>query len=535
MARHRVFLALLALTAALRLAILFRAQTHVHSDEAIIGLMGMRILDGRMLPVYMAGQVFNGGAAMEAYLAAASFALFGAGVAPLKGCVVLLSLLGLVALHATVRRFWDERTALVAAAIYALAPTLLRWHFQVRGYGPYLLSIPVLFGLFLLLLTTRPRALWPFAAFGAVAGLSLWAMELVLPVVAAAVVLLALRRALPARGAAVALGGAVAGYLPALLFNFTHGLASWKDIAARKLAAEPVPVELSLPRLVQRFLFVEMPRFFGADTVMWYFPERSATGAVWAIAFLVALVLAVWIARRRVPGFLRDHLLRKGEAAAEDPTLYAVVLLGAGSLPYFAAHFRVAGYLIGAYPFIAVILASAIAPLLAGRAAATRAAGGAALAILLLLGLYEAGRFLTHGSIDTLVTDAAGNTRMRRIPAADIDGMLGDLRDHGARFVQASAPFQYPIVFETGGSIHASAALFGWNRRLFPDLETPPEGDPGTMTLVVETGMPVRRVVELPSPAEADGRLSERRFGAVTVIRLAPPAEPGAPVPGPGT
>lgn len=105
--RHRAFLALLLLTVALRLAILFHAQTHVHSDEAIIGLMGMRILEGRLFPVYMAGQVFNGGAAMEAYLAAASFAVFGAEVVPLKGCIVLLSLLSLAALYSVVRRFWD--------------------------------------------------------------------------------------------------------------------------------------------------------------------------------------------------------------------------------------------------------------------------------------------------------------------------------------------------------------------------------------------------------------------------------------------
>ncbi len=317
--RHRAFLVLLLLTAALRLAILFLAQTHVHSDEAIIGLMGMRILEGRLFPVYMAGQLWNGGAAMEAYLAAASFAVFGAGVVPLKGCIVLLSLLSLAALYAVVRRFWDERTALVAASIYALAPTLLKWHFQVRGYGPYLLSIPILFGLFLLLLETRPRSPWPFVAFGAVAGLSLWAMELALPVAGTAAVLLLLRRALPPRQAAAALGGAVAGYLPALLFNVTHGMASWKEIAARKLAAEPSPVEVPILRLARRFFLVELPRFFGADTVMWYYPEKSATGTLYAIVFLLALALAVWLARRRVGGFLRDHLLRSGRDPPGGP------------------------------------------------------------------------------------------------------------------------------------------------------------------------------------------------------------------------
>jgi hypothetical protein len=205
-----------------------------------------------------------------------------------------------------------------------------------------------------------------------------------------------------------------------------------------------------------------------------------------------------------------------------DRDLCAIVFLGACSLPYFAAHFRVAGYLIGAYPFIAVILASVIGSLLSGRRALARAGGAAVLAIRLLGGLYEAGTFLRNGGIDTLVTDKAGNTRMRRIPAADIEGMLGDLRAGGVRFVQASASFQYPIIFESGGSIRASAALFGWNRRLFPDLEIPPDAGASAMTLVFETGMPVRRFVELPGPGDAVGRFSERRFGSLTVVRSAP-------------
>ncbi len=523
-ARPGAFAVLLGLTAVLRLAILFRAQTHVHGDEAIIGLMGMHVLEGRSFPIYMAGQLFNGGAAMEAYLAAAAFAVFGAGVVPLKGCVVVLSLLSLAALYATVRRFWDERTAIVACAIYAVAPTLLRWNFQVRGYGPYLLSIPIVFGLFLLLLESRRRSPWPYLAFGAVAGLSLWAMELALPLVASAAILLLLRRALPPRGAIVALGGAVAGYLPPLVFNLTHGLASWRDIAARKLASEPAPVDVGFLRLASRFFLVEMPRFFGADTVMWYFPEKSATGSVYAIVFLLALLFVIWLARGRIAGFLRDHLLRAAAARPEDPALYALVFLGASSIPYFSAHFRVAGYLIGAYPFIAVVLATAIASLLSGRRLAARAGGATVLAVLLLAGLYEAGALLRNGGIDTLVTDGAGNTRMRRIPSGDIEGMLAELRRSGTRFVHASAPFQYPIIFEEGGRIHASAALFGWRRRLFPELETPQGGGEPEMTLVFETGMPVRRFVELPAPAETGGRLSERRFGALTVMRLAAPA-----------
>src|ERR1043165_8689453 len=95
MRRHGLFLAVFVLIAAARFVILLTSQNHVHSDEAIIGLMGKHILEGRYFPFYMYGQEYNAGAAWEAYLAAIAFALFGVSVIALKGCIVVLSLLGL--------------------------------------------------------------------------------------------------------------------------------------------------------------------------------------------------------------------------------------------------------------------------------------------------------------------------------------------------------------------------------------------------------------------------------------------------------
>ena len=91
MRRHALFIGLFVLIAAARLVILLTSQTHVHSDEAIIGLMGKHILEGRYFPFYMYGQPYNAGAAWEAYLAAIPFAFFGVSVISLTSCIFLLS------------------------------------------------------------------------------------------------------------------------------------------------------------------------------------------------------------------------------------------------------------------------------------------------------------------------------------------------------------------------------------------------------------------------------------------------------------
>src|SRR6266704_1255862 len=145
---HRLIIGLLIIIGAARFAILLMSQTHVHSDEAIIGLMGKHILGARYFPFYMYGQAYNAGAAWEAYLAAIAFALFGVSVISLKGCIVVLSLLALFLFYRMCLALYDQRTALLATIVFALTPSLLKWHFQVRGYSWYFLSIPILTMLF---------------------------------------------------------------------------------------------------------------------------------------------------------------------------------------------------------------------------------------------------------------------------------------------------------------------------------------------------------------------------------------------------
>jgi len=148
MRRHALFIGAFVILAVAHFVILLTSQTHVHSDEAIIGLMGKHILEGRYFPFYMYGQAYNAGAAWEAYLAAISFALFGVGVISLKSCIVVLSLLCLSLFYRMCLALYDQRTGLLATVAFALGPTLLKWHFQVRGYSWYFLSIPVLTMLF---------------------------------------------------------------------------------------------------------------------------------------------------------------------------------------------------------------------------------------------------------------------------------------------------------------------------------------------------------------------------------------------------
>src|SRR3989440_1678742 len=105
MRRHWVFLLILIATAIVRFVILFISQTHVTSDEAIIGLMGKHILEGRAFPFYFYGISYNASCAWEAYLAVVPYSIAGVTVVALKIPTVLLSLVCLTLFYVMTTRF----------------------------------------------------------------------------------------------------------------------------------------------------------------------------------------------------------------------------------------------------------------------------------------------------------------------------------------------------------------------------------------------------------------------------------------------
>src|SRR5256886_13244256 len=230
MSRHRLFLALLIFFAAVRFALLLTSQIHVHSDEAIIGLMAKHIFEGRYFPFYMYGQPYNAGAAWEAYLAAIAFAFFGVSVISLKSCILVLSLVCLFLFYRMCLALYEQRAAVLATILFAITPSLIKWHFQVRGYSWYFLSIPALMLLFLSIESTPNRRSLQFLLFGIVSGLSIWSLELGITFNIALWIFLLLRRHSSLNNALIAVGGFIFGYAPAIAFNLTHHFANWNAV-----------------------------------------------------------------------------------------------------------------------------------------------------------------------------------------------------------------------------------------------------------------------------------------------------------------
>ena len=481
--------------AATRFAILFASQTHVHGDEAIIGLMGKHILEGRHFPFYMYGQPYNAGAAWEAYLAAVAFALFGVGVVPLKACIVILSLVCLSLFYRMGCVLYNVRTAVLATIAFVLAPSLLKWFFQVRGYSWYFISIAVLTLVFASIESTPVPKRRTLVLFGLVSGLSIWCLELALPLVAGLWLLLIFRRKISVTNAPAALIGFLLGYAPVIAFNLAHRLSNWRYVVIERPGGGfSGLVHLSNWR---RIFLDEMPKFFGPDTVLWYYGEKPVVGYVFYAVALFALGVAMWPFVKSpwiILCAMRGDLADAGQKSDFD----MVVLTAASFVPYVSQVPGVPSYFLGGCFFLSMLTGRMLERGFFSSMPVARAGATAGLATILFTGVCVFIRVGQTNQIETLSLCEDGRTYcMTRISGADIDGVHRDLKQRNVTSVWTTISFIYPLLFESGETLAVSNEIFEAPYRVYP--EDVPWREPRRdreAAFVVETDAPVRSLVE---------------------------------------
>jgi hypothetical protein len=521
MRRHTLFIGVLIIVAAARFTILLASQTHVHSDEAIIGLMGKHILEGRYFPFYMYGQPYNAGAAWEAYLAAIAFTLFGVGVISLKGSIVALSLLCLFLFYRMCRALYDERTALLATIAFALAPSLLKWHFQVRGYSWYFLSIPVLTLLFASIESASSPKRRVLFFFGLASGLSIWCLELAIPLVAALWMLLILRGRLSLNNVVAGLAGVMVGYVPVVAFNLTHHFSNWRYlIIERPGGGFPLLFHLSS---YARIFLDEMPKFFGPDTVLWYYPDRPASGYV----FYAIAVLAVIVAMRpfvkspsKIARALRGNL-RDGWQGKDFDML---VLTAASFVPYLTMPVGTPSYFFGGCFFLSVLTGRMLQRFFSSSTILPRLGGAVIFGAILLAGVRVMIETGAHNQIETLsLCDHGKSYCMTRIPGADLEGVEQHLRQHKLTSVWTTISFVYPLLFESGETLAISNAIFEYPHRVYPQALPWREPSPDLNTaVVIEADSPFCSLVEARYAQILRAAPLVSKYGKLSVIEGKP-------------
>jgi len=410
-----VLVAGLALGILIRLAVAVAADGTSFSDNAVVALMAMHALSGKLYAFYW-GQSYMG--SLESIVVAPFFAMLGANDVALSAGLLPWYALYAAACFAIARRLGGERAGMLALAFCALAPCDVQF-FEVTARGGYPATIA--FGTILLWLSLRfaydplpPRSRsLHVVAIGFVAGLAFWTNWLVFPYfVVCAVLLIARDPRLPIRPAAwVALAAFVAGSLPLWIYNARHGFATF--------ALVDVPLAPDVFTSLVWSATHGVPNILGVRDLhgVWAF---GPIGRLLAAALVLASLHA--IARLR-PSWTA---LARGRVVDADPIvvpwLLALATVGVYVL-CLPSRFQIGRYLLPITTSATVLLAVGIASL-----GSRRPVAGAA-AFVMLAAFYAATTL-------ELARDFASSRA--RYTAGPVDDLVPRLEKLGVRYGYAS-------------------------------------------------------------------------------------------------
>ena len=353
--------------------------------------------------------------------------------------------------------------------------------------------------------------------FGLASGLSIWCLELAVPLVAALWLLLILRRRISLGNAPAGLVGFLLGYAPVIAFNLTYRFSNWRYVVIERPGGGfSALFQLSNWR---RIFLDEMPKFFGPDTVLWYYAEKPAAGYVFYAIALFALGVAISPFVKSPRKILRA--MRGDLADARQKSDFDMVVLTAASfVPYLSQAPGVPSYLFGACFFLSMLTGRMLERGFSSLRLLPRLGAAAALAAILVTGILLLIRIGQTNQIETLSLCEDGRTYcMTRIASADIDGVHRDLEQRNVTSVWTTISFVYPLLFESGETLAVSNEIFEPPYRVYPQdvLWREPKRD-REAAFVVETNAPIRSLVEMRCEQVFGAPPLAREYGKLTVI-----------------
>lgn len=403
---------------AVRVWIFFSPLATLEADEAIVGLMARRALDGDFYVLYWLSLY---GGTQEAYLTAAVFALTGSSVLVLKlvpltlfaGCGVLLWRVGL--------RTVGEPAARLGAGLFWIFPAyLVWWTTKARAY--YAMGLLCELVVLLLVLRLRERDSRRDAALlGLALGCGVWATLQFLLGALPALGWLAWRRPRAFRLAWIAVPAFAVGGAPWLVWNASH---DWKAVFPKAVAG----ADTSYGERLGSLFSTTLPTWLGLRVP---FTLDWLVGPALGWALLGATLAGFTLLVLRWPKNVEPLLV----IAVLFPFLYA-----ASSFTYFVGEPRYLVYL------------APVTALLFGRALSRPRIAVIGLIVLLALTVAGLVRLERDGTFRPPAPDV-------RIPV-DIGPLVSTLERERAHRVLANYWIAYRLSFETGERILASSTGF---------------------------------------------------------------------------
>lgn len=340
----------------LKIVLLATDSVSFHSDEAVLGLMARHILQGHR-PIFFYGQLYMG--ALDAYLIAASFAIFGQTVLAIRLVQVILYLATLGTTYGLAWRITHNRFAATAAALLFAIPPVMVSVYTTATLGDYqeilLLNNLIFWIVWDIFDGKKQSSAWWFLA-GILAGLGWWSLALIIVSLAPLTLqgLWHFRRKLPMQKIATLLLGFLIGAAPWVYAVADYGPSAILNAQSRPESQEDSLAETDLEgsgnqvtRLISLLLF-NLPSLFGLKpswSIDWIAPLIG-------IPLVMMYILILW-------GFARRVLARKETVFIQ--MAFTSILIGSLALMFTFVMFPSGGdptgrYILPLYPLLAILI-----------------------------------------------------------------------------------------------------------------------------------------------------------------------------------
>src|SRR5438067_5974586 len=259
-----------------------------------------------------------------------------------------------------------------------------------------------------------------------------------------------------------------------------------------------------------------MPKFFGPDTVLWYYAEKPAAGYFFYAIALFALGVGMWPFVTS-PGKILRAMRGDLADARQKSDFNMVVLTAACFVPYVSQAPGVPSYFFGGCFFLSMLTGRTLERGFSSSMPLPRLGAAATLAAILVTGIFVLIRVGQTNQIETLSLCEDRRTYcMTRIASADIDGVHRDLKQHNVTSIWTTISFIYPFLFESGETLAVSNEILETPFRVYP--QNMPWHEPKRnreATFVIETSL-----FDLSSKCVANRSSARRHWSANTANSL---------------
>lgn len=203
---------------------------YIDFEDANIALMARDILEGKKIPLYAYGVPYNAGEVIDAFMLALFFKFFGFSNIVIKSLALIENLILLMSVYAVLKKLFAGRIAMLGTILFSFSPSIMVWNFYYRGY-----LIDTIFYFFVFYYFWKTLSIFDnknVAIFGILSGLTFWMKEFIIILLFIAWIFIIIKNlknaSLLIRRISLYTLLFLLGYLPGIIYNFTHDFLNWK-------------------------------------------------------------------------------------------------------------------------------------------------------------------------------------------------------------------------------------------------------------------------------------------------------------------